>query len=437
MQLLQTDLAARRGPKFGDEPLWAHLSVASSRALQDLVAWLARHRPTVYGAFADEDDLLVALADATERLGEQPWTLDELLTATIADSLATWIVVTPLIGVAVPGGVVLLDDDLALAPASDWPHRAVNVQEVKRRLEQLFGAPASAGSRYESGGDDKPVDTRRTASLVSREKGSRSRARQRALEQARLLVAGWTLLAPPDVDGYTPLWPQVMEWQPQPSLHVEEAMYRIGDDGAVSRRPGATVVYGPDDAALWPWPDGDILQRVLGAVRGVEESRAACALLSAAWNLYLAARSPSDLPWIERLVHTMHAREALCEPPSGAHREVDKRFRTACGRLEVVSGLRERGWGPGDLAELNGPSKRLRHLGVHGADVSLLRLGYPPGRQRIRLDSERLAGIYVQEAVSPAFHAVRELTLRLWRRMEDAGYDDDSFESYFGEGRPP
>ena len=202
----------------------------------------------------------------------------------------------------------------------------------------------------------------------------------------------------------------------------------------VSFQPAEGGQFSPgadNEIALWPWPDQTILKRVLDAVRAAENSRAACALLSAAWNLYLAARSPSDLPWIDRLVYTMHAREALCEPPDRATQFVDRRFNDVCERMDVVGGLRERGWGAGELAQLSGPLKRLRNLGVHGADVSLLRLGYPPGRQRIKVDSERLAAIYVREAVSPAYHAVRELAIRLWEHMDDVGYDDAAFEECF------
>src|SRR5206468_2753642 len=121
--------------------------------------------------------------------------------------------------------------------------------------------------------------------------------------------------APPEAELHTPMWPQITEWQPQPQLHVEEATQRIQADGSSDEHRGMTVLHGPDDAAFWPWPDNEVIGSVLRAVRAAARSRAAAALITAAWDLYLAARNPSDAPWIERLVHIMHAREALCEDP--------------------------------------------------------------------------------------------------------------------------
>lgn len=385
----------------------------------------------MYGAFGDDDDLLIALADAAERLAGQDWDRDALLDSAMTDGTATWVVVTPVVGAEVPEEVVLLDGELALAPAGDWSHGSVDRRAIKSQLRGLFGVEADPGARFVHGGNDHLLDTRRTASLVSRHVGSRARARGRGLEQARLAIAGWTLLAPPESDHYTPMWPQVTEWQPQASLHIEAPSYRVNDNGTSTRRGGATIVHAPDAGVLWPWPERALVDQVIRAIRAVERSRGACALLSAAWNLYLAARAPTDNAWIERLVHVMHAREALCEPTDRRIQTVDKRFDVACSSLSVLDGLTARGWGAGDLSRINGPFKRLRHLGVHGSDVSLLRLGYPAGRRRIKVESERLAPIYIREAVSPAFHAVRELAVRLWEIMDQCDYDDATFERCF------
>lgn len=63
--------------------------------MRRLVDWLAHHRTDIYAVFADEDDLIVAIADAAERLGDQDWTLDELLDRTLADAIADR---TPFVG---------------------------------------------------------------------------------------------------------------------------------------------------------------------------------------------------------------------------------------------------------------------------------------------------------------------------------------------------
>jgi hypothetical protein len=51
-------------------------------------------------------------------------------------------------------------------------------------------------------------------------------------------------------------------------------------------------------------------------------------------------------------------------------------------------------------------------------DVSRLRLGHPPLRERGKLQSPRVAEIYVREAASPSYHVMRELCLRLWIDMD-------------------
>src|SRR5687768_11884018 len=69
-------------------PLWTRLSQISRRELGALADWLEQSRPAFYAAFADEDELLVALANAAERLGgDCPWELDQLLTEAEQDTL--------------------------------------------------------------------------------------------------------------------------------------------------------------------------------------------------------------------------------------------------------------------------------------------------------------------------------------------------------------
>ena len=239
------------------------------------------------------------------------------------------------------------------------------------------------------------------------------------------------------------MWPQITEWQPQPQLHVQDATYRIESDGEATKHSGMTVLHGPDEAALWVWPGDEIVKSVVRAVRASGRSRAAAALITAAWDLYLAARNPSDAPWIERLVHIMHAREALCEHPAGDGREVEGRFRAACGQLDVAEALKPRGWGSTELHAISGELRQLRNLATHGSDVSRLRLGHSPVRERPKLESPRVSETYVREAASPAYHAVRELCLRLWLDVDGRNYDDEAFESVFADAgnqprrRPP
>jgi hypothetical protein len=75
--------------------------------------------------------------------------------------------------------------------------------------------------------------------------------------------------------------------------------------------------------------------------------------------------------------------------------------------------------------------RRLRNLATHGSDVSRLRLGHPPLRERGKLQSPRVAEIYVREAASPSYHVMRELCLRLWIDMDACDYDAGTFEDVF------
>jgi hypothetical protein len=426
---LQRDLAAV--PDYRSEPLWANLSQEGHAQLGRLVDWLAKNRPDVYTIFAGEGDLGASLADAVERLGSARWSLNELLERTVTDAVGTWVVPVPLVGVAAPPAVRALDDSAVLTPASTWRNDRVDTRETQREVARLCGAPVAIGSRYMHGSDDQLLDTRRTATLIWTLRGTREWCKRIAFEQTRFLVAGWTLFSPPETEMHTPMWPQVTEWLPQPQLHVQEAVHRIEADGGTTKHRGMTIIHGPDDAALWPWPDEEVVAVVLRAIRASGRSRAATALVTAAWDLYLAARNPSDAPWIERLVHIMHAREALCEHADGDGKRLDARFRAACANLDVASTLTARGWGPSDLQSISGEMRRLRNLATHSSDVARLRLGLTPARDRPKLDSPRIADTYVREAASPAYHAVRELCLRLWTDADGRGYDDEAFEIAF------
>jgi hypothetical protein len=428
---LRRDMAARAFPQFGGEPLWANLSAEGRQQLGRLIDWLSHNRPDVYTAFADEDDLLVALADAAEQMDDVGWTIDDLLKQAVTDAVGVWLVSVPLVGVAPPDEVWALDEGVLLAPASTWRNDNVDPHRVRQEVARLAGAPAEIGSRYLHDVKDELIDTRRTATLVCKIRGTRGWCRRVAFEQCRFLVAGWTLFSPPESEMYTPMWPLVTEWQPQPQLHVQEAAHHVAGDGAATKHRGMTIVHGPDDDVLWPWPDEATIKKVLRAVRAAGRSRAAAALITAAWDLYLAARNPSDAPWIERLVHIMHAREALCEDPSGDDRKLESRFRTACGRLGIADALQPRGWGQREMQIVSGELRRLRNLAAHSSDISRLRLGYPPIRERPKLESDRVAEIYVREAASPAFHAMRELCVRLWTEMDPRDYAGDAFEATF------
>lgn len=429
---LQGDLAAQRADwRVQGQPLWTALSRSSRHRLRRLIDWLARERVDVYTMFSEENELSIAIADAAEHLGTSEWSLSDLLQRVAEASPGRWVVSVPVVGTLPPLSVRALDDAMVLAPASAWRKNSVSGRDIRRDVADLVSAPAEIGSRYVHGDDDELIDTRRTATLVSTLSGTIGRCREIAFEQCRLLLAGWTLFSPPETELYTPMWPQITEWQPQPQMHRREAAYRIETDGTSERRAGMTVHHPADEASLWAWPDDSVLLRVLRALRAAGRSRAAAALLTAAWDLYLAARNPSDAPWIERLTHVMHAREALCEDPRGDGRTIEGRFQALCRELSVVDAVRRRGWGAHEVHLVGGELQRLRNIATHSSDVVRLRLGHAPTRERSKLDSSRVAGIYIWAGTSPAYHVMRELTMSLWTQLDASDYDDELFESLF------
>ena len=81
---------------------------------------------------------------------------------------------------------------------------------------------------------------------------------------------------------------------------------------------GSTIIYSPDEAALYRPPDGEFRSAPFRAIRKAATHRPAAQLLAAAWSLYLAARPQTDLQWIDRTVLVQRARDVICEqrPPA-------------------------------------------------------------------------------------------------------------------------
>lgn len=256
------------------------LSRDSRWHLRRLIDWLARERADVYTLFADEGELSIALTDAAEHLRTAEWSLDDLLQRLAETSPGRWVVSVPIVGAAPPRSVRSLDDAMVLAPASTWRKNGVTNANVRREVTNLVDAPAEIGSRYVHGDGEELIDTRRTATLISTLDGTIGRSRRIAFEQGRLLLAGWTLFSPPENRMYTPMWPQITEWQPQAQMHRRDAAYRIEADGTSVRRDGMTVHHPADEMSLWAWPEEAVLLRVLRALRAASRSRAAAALLT-------------------------------------------------------------------------------------------------------------------------------------------------------------
>jgi hypothetical protein len=437
---------ARTAGEFDRDPLWSRLSPQSSRLMQRYVRYLAGRRPGVYGLFAHEDELLVALADAveseasTQLLGEREM---EAALAVLAGH--RWLLAASLVNVMAPAEPIQLGDVRVLVPTWDPPNadpsqrwvRAVE-QSPDASMRRVFGGHSiNVGARIHVDMNELKFDTRHTVSLVTVEEGSLSAARERAQAVARFCVAVWTLLSPPRQDMYTPLWPAATEWLPAPHLHVQARAVLLEPQAGKTRhrQQGMSLHYQPDEQAMYVLPKDWRLMAPLQAIDAAASSRAAASLLSAAWSLYLAARVPSDLHWLDRLVYVMQARDALCEPLDRERETVDERWLAAIKHCRVLAGLRRLGFDSADLNAVRRRARQMRNLGVHSADASLLSLGYPPDRVRmldgVGLSGAELAPAYVREGTAPAFHAVRLLAAEMWSRAVKSNFDDELHDRVF------
>ncbi len=437
---------ARTAGELDRDPLWSRLSPQSSRLMQRYVRYLAAHRPGIYRLFAHEDELLVALADAVE--SDAPAELldeSEVETALAALAGHRWLLAASLVNVMAPREPIQLGEARLLVatwdpPGADSSQRwaPADYQSPAEAIRRVFGGHSvTVGARVHVDMNDLKFDARHTVSLLTVEEGSRSVARERAQAVARFCVAVWTLLSPPRQDMYTPLWPAATEWLPAPHLHVETQALLLEPEAGHRRhrQQGMSLHYQPDEQAMYALPKDWRLLAPLQAIDAAASSRTAASLLSAAWSLYLAARVPSDLHWLDRLVYVMQAREALCEPLDRERETVDERWLAATKQCRVLAGLRRLGFDAEDLNAVRRRARQMRNLGVHSADASLLSLGYPPDRVRmldgLGLSGAELAPAYVREGTAPAFHAVRLLAAEMWSRAVKSNFDDELHDRVF------
>jgi hypothetical protein len=396
---LSTLLAADRARKRGTGPLWAALTEPSLRELRRTLRWLERSRPETYGLFGSEDELRVAVVDAFEPGGQSLKDLDALATALAADADEEWVAVAPLANVLPPAEAeVVLAPGTVFIATPDGDRQ--DLTTTRLALQRLLQTDADPGRRRSHDANDQLIDTRHTASLVVAGRGTRRACETRTLCKAQYTLAVWTVLEPPHDDIYMPLWPIATTWLPQPSIHIEPPS-RSRDANARQPR-GTTVLYAPDENALYRPPARDARTAPFRALAAVDRHPAA-ALLSAAWSLYLAARLPTDLQWLDRLELMMRARASLCEPPPGvaAVGEPIERWKAVAKRLDVGRELRRRGFDPADIASVTSRAWHLRNLATHSAEAALLVLGYPPGRSRPVRDGKPIPGAQLAPAAHP------------------------------------
>lgn len=396
--------------------------------------WLERSRPETHGLFGSQDELLTAVVEVMEAPTDVPEDLDALAERLASKASDGWVVATPLVNIWPPEEAEQMGSDALFIATPDGERPDLRL--MRNATLRKFGVAVDVGRRQQHGHNDELLDTRHAASLVFAETGTRRACEQRALTKAQFVVATWTLFKPPDDDGiFMPLWPMATTWFPQPSLYVE--VRATTRDVQRKQTGGHTVIYPPNASSMYMPPTGEEREAPFRALLAIER-RPASALLSAAWSLYLAARLPTDLHWVDRLELMIRAREALCEPPPNAADAGDAftRWKALAARFGVSRELKRRGFDSTDEKSITDRAWKVRNIGAHSAEAALLTLGYPPTRLRHVRDAQpipgsELAPIRIREGVEPTFAAVTFVALAAWRHMLAADFDEAAWEGVF------
>jgi hypothetical protein len=232
-----------------------------------------------------------------------------------------------------------------------------------------------------------------------------------------------------------PLWPIATEWHPQPHLHIPAKALQLAPAGD-HKTQGSATAYEFDEHTLYRPPGGRSLTGPLEAIAQSATHRPASALLSASWSLYLGARLPTDLHWLDRLVWMMRAREALCHPPAGSGERALARWRRLFAKLGLSGRLQQRNFTTQDIDSITTRAWNLRTLGSHSAELALLALGYPTERVVRFRDGQSIAGaelapLYISEGTQPFFAAVQIATSELWQRMLEHNFAEAEWEALF------
>ena len=414
----------------GHEVLWAEVSESTGSAVARLVSRIERERPELFGYYGSLEELHVAIIDLFDREEPSVSSAGDLFAALEAVAKQCWVIASPLANLMPPAKLEALGEDLALVPASpqhgDW-------FQIREEVNLHFGSTFhELDGRVVHESDRQPVDTRRGAWLVSRESGSLDIGKERAMVRARLVLATWTLLKPPETEIYMSLWPVASEWLPAPHFHV---MQRSVDVAGNERERSATVLYDKDELALYRPPEGELRQAPIAAIERAASHRPAVRLLGAAWSLYLAARPQTDLQWIDRLMLVQRARNQICEV-SGERRSWQKRWEALSENLAIGEELAARGFDQQSIEALSSRGWDLRNISAHSADAVLISLGYPPERQQsLRgkppIPGSELAPLHIREGIEAPFMAARFAATQLWTMMMECEFDDTRWEELF------
>lgn len=417
-------------------PLIEYLGDEDWSALWEAVRELRRTHPGVFNLFQEEvlaRTLVFVLAD----LDTQPDVAE--LAERLRERAATegpWLVSTPLVNLEMNEPALMVREGVALqrALSSRDPGDEEYNREVEARLTVLddLGDYLSPPLRWIDSGDGiHPLDTSRSAALVTVEPGTLALAHSRARAKALHALAVWSILSPP---GDFELLPDIGIQCPQPFLFIEQHSKRFEPDVPITRRrqrPGRLVHRSP-----YPLPEPELLRIPFDAIDLVRERRSAQALLSASWAYFQAARGSRSL-LSERLRHLLVAVETLGEPAPGKQMRWG-RWQRIRDRFKVHEALKVRGHSRKEIKRAEKRLKQARNIATHGADAVLIDLGFPPGGQRELLHgsmmpTDDLGFAALNADLSALLFAVRLVLDGSLREAAADNWDDERFERQFSQ----
>lgn len=411
-----------------------HLSEEGWTLGWKLVATLRREHAELFAVFSEQALHRAALEHILSQA--TPLTVEGIAAALLADRAdhGDWIVEIPLANSSL---------DRFWAPAG--PTAALLQQEgdgekdETERIQAAFDAFHHLGDHLRvSGrvltlGTGQEIDTGRGVSLFIVESGPARIATEAARVQAHYALATWVLLERP---AQWHLFPDVGLWAPQPYVQQTVRHKRFERDRWVSReqaRGGALRHWAP-----YELPRNDVLAAPFEAFEKLER-RSAQALLSstAAW---FAASRGSRFLLSQRIREVQAAIECLCEREPGS-RGASERWKALADNPSVWDRIADvRAYGRDDVSELQERILDARNISSHGADASLIDLGWRGGDRPLRRKrvaaATGLTGPALHRDLGPLVFSVGEALRGGWRRMREADFDDDEFEALFAKPAP-
>jgi hypothetical protein len=272
-------------------------------------------------------------------------------------------------------------------------------------------------------GSSAPFDTTRTAVMVTRETGIDSLAKTAARARAQYAVAAWTVLQPP---AQYQLIPDVGTWTPQPFLQLSQQHRPTSETPSFAEAGPTGSMRGHSPYVL---PDERVLRIPFTAMENLDR-RSAQAALSASLQHLSAARASRLLP-SERIRALLAGMESLGEPSQG-HANGIQRFKKLVSAHGLWGTAASRGWDEQRLRDAIGRMRRARNIATHGADASLLDLGYPVGVQRpmrheLAMGHELATGALLSD-LEVLIHLLGRTLAAVFEVQSANSWDDSVFE---------